>query len=250
MGVQRQQVARERDRAEAVKTFLIDLFEGANPLSNDGHEPTVREVLDRGSEKLLASELNDDYQVGVDLHETLGVIYLRLGRSDLATQHLDAALTTRLHIKGRHDRETIRLLNLKSASLIDQGDLESAEATLETALGLATDLLGVNDVRTLKIANDIGVLLLSRGQYAEAEQRLAATLALRLETRSDHLQDLAESHNNLGTALYYQGKHESAEAHYQGALDLYESLFGSQHPDRHSRAIEPGVGPLGTGCIR
>ncbi len=49
---QRDLAEAERDKAEQVSKFLIDLFKDVDPRAVDGNTVTAREVLDRGVEKI------------------------------------------------------------------------------------------------------------------------------------------------------------------------------------------------------
>ncbi|MEO1575960.1 MAG: serine/threonine-protein kinase, partial [Pseudomonadota bacterium] len=61
----------ENARAQAVVEFLVELFEETDPGNARGREVTVREVLDRGSER-LATELPEQPLVKATLRETVG----------------------------------------------------------------------------------------------------------------------------------------------------------------------------------
>src|SRR5208283_2827756 len=42
----------ERDRAQQVSAFLVDVFSQADPFNAQGHEPTAKDLLDRGAAKI------------------------------------------------------------------------------------------------------------------------------------------------------------------------------------------------------
>ncbi len=45
----REGTAQERDRAQQVSAFLVDVFSQADPFNAQGHEPTAKDLLDRGA---------------------------------------------------------------------------------------------------------------------------------------------------------------------------------------------------------
>ena len=49
----REATAQERDRAQQVSAFLVDVFSEADPFKAQGHEATARELLDRGAAKII-----------------------------------------------------------------------------------------------------------------------------------------------------------------------------------------------------
>src|SRR6267378_3556188 len=48
----REATAQERDRAQQVSAFLVDVFSQADPFNTQGKEPTAKDLLDRGAEKI------------------------------------------------------------------------------------------------------------------------------------------------------------------------------------------------------
>ena len=74
----------EAQKAEAVKTFLSSIFQGADPAQASGREITLRQVLDDGAgrvERALASEP----AVQGELLTVLAGIYIQLGVTDRAS---------------------------------------------------------------------------------------------------------------------------------------------------------------------
>ena len=82
MGLQRAEIARERDRAELereraeqVTEFLVDLFEVADPGAR-GASITAGELLDEGARQ-LSDRLEDQPVLRAELLDTVGEIYLK-----------------------------------------------------------------------------------------------------------------------------------------------------------------------------
>jgi serine/threonine-protein kinase len=95
VGAQRQarETALERDRAQQVVDFLVELFANADPYRTRGAELTVREVLDRGAER-AQTELKEQPMVRATLLEAIAEAYRSLGHLetsvDLRAEALDA----------------------------------------------------------------------------------------------------------------------------------------------------------------
>ena len=77
MSFQANRLARERDRAnrsaqtaELTASFIVGLFEEADPTRSRGNEIKVREVLDKGAER-LENQLQEEPAVRADLQQTL-----------------------------------------------------------------------------------------------------------------------------------------------------------------------------------
>ena len=71
------------DRAQAVKDFLIGLFNEADPAKARGKELTARQMLDRGQRDLL-TKLADQPRLKVDLDAVLVDLYTKLGDENKA----------------------------------------------------------------------------------------------------------------------------------------------------------------------
>ena len=51
----REATAQERDRAQQVSAFLVDVFSQADPFNAQGHEATAKDLLDRGAAKITSN---------------------------------------------------------------------------------------------------------------------------------------------------------------------------------------------------
>src|ERR1700733_10616586 len=72
----RDATAQERDRAQQVSAFLVDVFSQADPFNAQGKEPTAKELLDRGAEK-ISGNLGLQPEVRAQLLESIGLAYRR-----------------------------------------------------------------------------------------------------------------------------------------------------------------------------
>jgi serine/threonine protein kinase len=77
----RDATAQERDRAQQVSGFLVDVFSQADPFNAQGKEPTAKDLLDRGAEK-ISGNLSLQPEVRAQLLESIGLAYpaVRTGR--------------------------------------------------------------------------------------------------------------------------------------------------------------------------
>ena len=102
MAVQVGRTARERNKAERLATFMVDLFKVSDPSQARGNTITAREILDKGSEK-TRSELQDDPEVRAALTHTMGDVYSNLGLYKEAQSLFQDALETRQRVLARED---------------------------------------------------------------------------------------------------------------------------------------------------
>src|SRR5690606_19005450 len=78
-------------RANAIRTYLVELFEGGLPGSAASEMPDTRTLIERGAER-ARNELRDQPVLQADMLGTLGRIYNQLGMFDQAEPLLKQAL--------------------------------------------------------------------------------------------------------------------------------------------------------------
>jgi serine/threonine protein kinase len=90
MSIQRQSIAaaleratHDRERAEKVSQFMLDVFSAADPFTNFGKEPTARVLLDQAA-RTIQNDLTQQPEVRARLLEAIGRSYRRMGQPDRA----------------------------------------------------------------------------------------------------------------------------------------------------------------------
>ena len=133
--VQSARVARERDKAQRVSRFLVEIFNVSDPGEARGNSVTAREVLDKGAER-IHSELKDEPEVRAALLNTIGTVYDSLGLYDKAVPLLREALELTRRDLGGDPLEVATALNSLGNVLLDKGDTREAAAAYREALGI------------------------------------------------------------------------------------------------------------------
>src|ERR1700722_8115995 len=132
----RDATAQERDRAQQVSAFLVDVFSQADPFKAQGKEPTAKDLLDRGAEK-ISGNVSLQPEVRAQLLESIGLAYRRRGLSERAIPLFEQAVAIRRQERPLDNgRIAVALANLARA-LTDAGHLISAEAYLDQAVTLS-----------------------------------------------------------------------------------------------------------------
>ncbi|GMU66187.1 MAG: hypothetical protein AMXMBFR36_24610 [Acidobacteriota bacterium] len=207
----------ERDRAEQVSRFLVDLFESADPEETRGEQLTVREVLDRGAER-IEIELAGRDEVRAPLQRALGNVYASLGLLDPADQQLTAAVAAARGLGGGELPESLEALAMLRQS---QARYEEAEKLYREALDLELARVGRRSEEVASLLSNFGSLHQERSDFAAAEELLREAVAIRRDL-GDAVDPelLAQSINNLAFDLHQQARWEEAEALYRESLDL------------------------------
>jgi len=119
-------------RSDEVRSFLVQMFHGIDQSANAGHEVTARELLDASAGR-LSSELSGQPEVQAELLETLGALYLRLGRSGPATEMLARSLTIQRGLPQRDPVQFARTLLSQADAVGWSGKFDEARTLLDEA---------------------------------------------------------------------------------------------------------------------
>lgn len=154
----------------------------------------------------------------------LGVLFMQIGRLDLAEHHVTAGLSIR---DGEPSAETPRLgdtLILLGAAREALGRVEDAAWALERAVRTFAAMSGDDDLNTVRARANLGRVYASMGRAAEAEPLL--TDAIPLFEKTGNKSELAIALNALGLVRQSQTRHADALAGFKRALTLFEELHG------------------------
>lgn len=225
--LQLRQTERARARAERVSSFLIDLFQAADPNRPAGAETTVRQLLDRGRRQ-LEEGLEGQPEVRATLSLKLGEVYVKLGDYAEAKALLEDAsrLYRRVH-DGDHPDIAATLNNLAVAHY-STGDLPAAERLYRSSIDMRLRLgLGED---TLKPMNNLAAILMQRGDLDGAEGIYRRSLERRRETLGPRHPNVAVSLRSLAMVRLAKGDLDGAEPLLQESLDLRLEAYGPQSP--------------------
>ncbi len=228
--MQGRRTARERDRAEQVTALLTSFFEANNPRVNRGDTLTVRDVLDRGAER-VRNELRAQPETQAALLYNLGLVYRQLGLLEQARTLLTEALEIRRRVLPTRHRDlaaSARMLGVTSSEL---GRPDSAVPLLREAAALVGRSEGNVSSAYAQAIRDLAYGLQIAGQREEAERLYHQALDIH-RARGDTINlDVANALNNLGWLARASGQLDTAEIRFRTALALRRQLVGEHDPD-------------------
>ncbi|HXO25975.1 MAG TPA: tetratricopeptide repeat protein [Thermoanaerobaculia bacterium] len=230
MAVQSGRLARERDKAERVSEFLVDLFKVSDPSEAKGKTVTARELLDSGADRMMRGELRAEPEVRAALLDTMGRVYWTLGLYGKAEPLLRDGLAIRRQALGEH-LDVARSLNNLGSMLDNKGDYAGAEALHREALAMQRRLLGSEHPEVARSLNKLANVLDDKGNYTGAEALYREALAMRQKLMGKEHQDVAASLANLASVLTDEGDYIGAEALHREALAMQRKLLGNEHPN-------------------
>jgi len=226
---ERDQAQRERDQAEQVAQVLTGLFAAADPFGPAGSEPTVRQILDQESARVVR-ELEVQPRVQARLMDVLGVAYTSLRLFDRAEPMLTKALKIRRRETGPQSLEVAETLDHLGGLQEARGDTVHGEISVRRALFLERQLLSEDDLRVVETLDHLGELLFLKGDLAEAETLQRQVLAVRRRLLPAVHLDIASSLNGLAGIRFRQGHLREAELLIREAIVQRRRLLGDDHP--------------------
>ncbi|HXV91641.1 MAG TPA: serine/threonine-protein kinase [Gemmatimonadales bacterium] len=275
---------RERDRAadalrqsEDVTTFLLDLFQVADPRSTPGDTVAGRAILRQGLARV--DELRDQPAVQASMLDALGMVLVSIGHNERARELVERGLRLRQQIFGPAHLDVAESLRHLARVQRAQGEYADADTALRQAMAIEEAALGPDHPRLAETLSEHGFLLpyLARdpeppyrraleirrralgpdhplvgtsmglvagaarwkGDLPRAETLWRETLAFRRRVRGAEHADVAEAMLHLGDLLAYRGVTGEAERLFREALAVQRRTIGAEHPQ-----LAHGLGSL------
>ena len=226
--IQSRRIARERDRAERVASFLTDIFSVTDPDEARGDSITARDVLDSGAAR-IKEELKDQPEVRASLLDTLGTVYEHLGLYDQSEPLLQESVALRRESSAGDNLAFANSLNTLSTVLQHTGKLDMSESLCREALALRRRLLGLQHRDVATSLNNLADVLQDKGDYEAAERVYRDALEMRRGLLGPDHADVAESLNGLATLHHDRGEYVEAESLYRESLAIRRNVFGDRH---------------------
>ena len=216
---------REAERAAAAQAFLTSLFEQIDPDRYVGSAPTVRDILERGSER-LDRDLAQQPELRADMQSLLGQVFDQLSLSKQGEAHWRRAVETRQALFGPGDARTAKAKKGLAISLARQARYAEAEPLFKELL---------EQEQALGSKREMGSVLLNygnqkrlTGDYAASEALLQRAVALLESAGEPASRSLAAALNNLGLVYWRQGRLRDAVKPLERALAIH---MKNQGPD-------------------
>jgi tetratricopeptide (TPR) repeat protein len=237
IGVYTARVAAERDRArlEAEKSakiseLLTSLLTGADPYASRDREPTVRNILDAGAER-VQKELGDQPDLKAEMLTVIGRVYQRLGLHDKATPLLQQALTIERRPGAGESARLAQTLNDLGVLSRERRDLDAATVLLEESLAIRRRLFGNEHKDVAVTLVELGRAFVDRGLGERAEPLYREALAIRRGVFGEIHRETSTSKAALALLLLNRGDLAAAEPLFREALETSRQVLPADHPN-------------------
>jgi len=236
IGLARDATAQERDRAQQVSAFLVDVFSQADPFNAQGREATAKDLLDRGAEKITGNT-NLQPEVRAQLLESIGLAYRRQGLNERAIPLFEQAVAIRREERPLDSRNLAAALADLSRALTDAGHLVSAEGYLQQAIALLQNGDAPPSIETAEIYVQYGHFLLTvKSDPERAKKQFGDALAIYRSDPGDQHLAIASTLSALASAAIWSGDYVLSEQYQREALNLFRATVSRNHPD-HAVAL-------------
>src|SRR4029450_13142813 len=211
-------------RSADAESFLPSLFEQIDPERYVGSAPTVRDILERGSER-VDRELADQPELRADMEALLGQVFDQLSLTKEGEAQWRRALETRQPLYGADDAHTAKAKKGLAISVARQARYAEAEPLFQQLLEYEQ---AVGDQRELgSVLVNYGNLKRLEGDYGAAQSLLQRAVALLERTGEPASLSLSKALGNLGLVYRQQGRERDAITAFERSLSI---LMKSQGP--------------------
>jgi eukaryotic-like serine/threonine-protein kinase len=227
----RQATAQERDRAQQVSAFLVDVFSEADPFTAQGKDPTAKELLDKGAAKISENPTLQP-EVRAQLLESIGLAYRHQGANDRAIPLFEQVVKIRQAERPLDNtRIAVAMANLARA-LSDAGQLNAAEGYLGNAVILSGGGSSTQSIETADILVQFGNFALNaKSDSARAAQLFGQALGIYRAKLGEQNLQAAAALNGLAAAAVWSDDYASAERYQREALAIFQAALSRNHPD-------------------
>jgi tetratricopeptide (TPR) repeat protein len=235
IGLARDAAAEERDRAQQVSAFMVDVFSKADPFNAQGREATAKDLLDRGAEE-IGRNSNLQPEVRAQLLESIGLAYRRQGLHNGAIPLFEQAVEIRRQARPMNNSNLAAALANLAQALSDAGQLTRAEACLQQALALSQSGDAPPSALTADILLQYGNFLLNAKSEPEHAGRLfEEALQIYRSSPGDQHMAIAAALSAIATTAMWSGDFGAAEQYQRQVMNLFRTTVRN-HPD-HAMAM-------------
>jgi serine/threonine protein kinase len=228
--IQARRIAAEARTAAEVSDFLIGLFDSVDPFQARGTSVTARQILDRGSTRIV-EELTEQPEVQARLLGTIGWVYRQLGLYRDAIPLIERSLAIRRNIlRGAENAEVALLVGRLGYLQVETGDWKAARENLERAIAIRERLDGPESPGVAAFLMDLGDLSRQEGRLDEALQHQERALAIRRQAFGEEHPDVAFSLQCLGMVHVARREYEEGTSCLERALAVRQRTLGEDHP--------------------
>ncbi len=220
---------REANIARETTSFLLSLFQNADPFRTRGQNITAREVLDAGLNRIRTA-FPKAPEIRASLIGSMGEVYQGLGLYKTSQQLFGELEHSKLAAILDPVRR-LRFLNSYAETNYSSGDYAKAKALMYAAMPLLQlDATASDPVERGRTRNIMGQLAMQDSDFDAAESLLAQNLEELSRSDQDTRLQRGLSYFTLGTLKLERHDDAAARAAFESSLALRREALGDDHP--------------------
>ena len=237
MSIQRQSIAaaleratHDRERAEQVSDFMLDVFSAADPFINAGKEPTARALLDQAARN-IQGDLGQQPEVRARLLEAIGRSYRRMGQPERAVAYLQDSLRIQRQLLQKDDAGLGSIVTEIAIALRYQDRMDESDGYFCEALQISRQTKDLHSEEHAKLLVDLGRLEKFRSNPTQALGHLEQALQLMRVTKGPEDPEVGAILAEMSNIKVWLDDLEGAEIAARAAVEIYQSM-PTDYPDR------------------
>lgn len=167
----------ERERAEKVSQFMLDVFSAADPFTDFGREPTSRILLEHVA-RSIQDDLSQQPEVRGRLLEAIGRSYRRLDQPDRAVVYLRDSLRSQRQLPQQDDAALGSVVTEIALALREAGRFDESDDYFSEALEISRQVRNQGSEAHAELLVGLGRLEKIRGNPQQALAHLEQALQL------------------------------------------------------------------------
>ena len=227
---QQRATSRERDRAERVSEFLLNIFESADPYLANGKKVTAEDLLSRAVVD-IESDLKEDPHTKARLLTTMAGTFKTLGNFPKAKSLLEQAQRLQNEKDGPHPLDQADTLSKRAEIYAAEHQPQRAEIAYRQALSLLEKHGHANPKKLAMVVGGYAIALADQQKYQDAYPLFNRAIETLSGIHSASAQVvLANVYDRLAKVHSDQGDYLGAEVNLKKALALKEAYHHTEHP--------------------
>lgn len=237
MSIQRQDIARaldratlDRERAEKVSDFMMNVFTEADPFTSFGEEPTASALLDRAARQ-IQGDLDRQPEVHARLLEAIGRSFRRMGKPDRAIPYLQDSLGIQRKLQTSDESTLGSVITEIAVALSQAGRIEESDRYFTEALQISQQSKNQRSQSHAQLLVELGRLEKMRSHTTQALEHINAGLRLMREIKGPSDPEVGAILAEISNILVWSDDMAGAEKAAREAVEIYKSV-PPFHPDR------------------
>ena len=212
--------------------LLTSLLTGADPFASRDREPTVRNILDAGAER-VQKELGDQPELKAEMLTVIGRVYGGLGSSRQGQAAARGSACARAGVRGAgHARSLAQTPQRSGRALARTARLRPRrQPLLEESLAMRRRLFGNEHKDVAVTLVELGRVYVDRGLGDRAEPLYRESLEIRRQVFGEIHRETATSKSSLALVLLNRGDLAGAEPLLREVLDTSRKVLPEDHPN-------------------